>query len=67
MSMLNKPTIRVIINVTGLPNTYKTTHTDGTITYSGLFYVVYEKIKNKLTDKYKLEETYDEDYKVKKV
>ena len=34
MSMLNKPTIRVIINVTGLPNTYKTTHTDATVDYS---------------------------------
>ena len=66
MSMLNKPTIRVIINVTGLPNTYKTTHTDGTITYSGLFYDVYVKIKNKLSDKYKFEETYDEEFNVTK-
>ena len=26
--MVDKPTVRVVINVTGLPNTYKETHSD---------------------------------------
>ncbi len=48
MSMVDKPTVRVVINVTGLPNTYKETHSDNTVTYNGLFYDVYQKIKQAL-------------------
>ena len=64
MSMIDKPTIRVLVNVTGLPNTYKETHSDNTVTYNGLFYDVYEKIKQSLGDKYTFVETYDEEFSV---
>lgn len=64
MSMVDKPTIRVLVNVTGLPNTYKETHSDNTVTYSGLFYDVYQKIKQSLGEKYTFVETYDEEFSV---
>lgn len=64
MSMVDKPTIRVLVNVTGLPNTYKETHSDNTVTYNGLFYDVYQKIKQSLSEKYTFVETYDEEFSV---
>ena len=62
--MVDKPTIKVVVNVTGLPNTYKETHSDNTVSYNGLFYDVYQKIKQTLGDKYTFVETYDEDFNV---
>ena len=62
--MVDKPTIRVLVNVTGLPNAYKETHSDNTVTYNGLFYDVYQKIKQTLGDKYTFVETYDEEFSV---
>ena len=64
MSMLDKPTVRVIVNVTGLPNTYKVDHSDGSVSYNGLFYDLYTKMKKNLSTKYKFVETYDEDFNV---
>ena len=66
MSMAQKPTIRAIINVTGIPHTYKQQHADGTITYIGLFYDVYQKIKQSLSDKYTFVETFDENFSMSK-
>ena len=62
--MLDKPTVRVIVNVTGLPNTYKVDHSDGSVSYNGLFYDLYTKMKKNLSTKYKFVETYDEDFNV---
>lgn len=64
MSMLHKPTIRVIINVTGSPHAYKEKHNDGSVTYVGLFYDIYQKMKKSLEDKYNFVETYDEDFSI---
>ena len=63
MSMVDKPTVRVVINVTGLPNTYKETHSDNTVTYNGLF-MMYIRIKQALGEKYTFVETYDEEFSV---
>ena len=64
MSMFNKPTINVIINTNGLPNTYSKKHSDGTVTYGGLFYDVYRDVRDSLKDKYDFKETYDTDFSV---
>ena len=66
MSMAQKPTIRVIINVTGSPHAYKQKHADGTTTYVGLFYDVYQNIKQSLSENYTFVETFDEQFSLTK-
>ena len=66
MTIFDKPEIKVIINASGSPNTYKTTMADGSVVYNGLFYDVYVKIKKALSDKYTFKEFYDEEFKVTK-
>ena len=61
MSIFEKVKIKVIINASGPPNSFKITQSDGSISYSGMFYDIYEKIKEHLSDKYSFEETFIED------
>lgn len=58
MSLFEKINVKVVINATGLPNTYKIVQSDGTVTYGGLFFDLYKKIKDNLKDKYNFQETF---------
>ena len=66
MSLFEKPTIKVIVNSTGIPNTVKKKLSDGSTVYNGLFYDIYSIIKENLKDKYNFVETYDDDFRVAK-
>ena len=60
MSIFEKVRIKVIINASGAPNSFKLTQTDGTVKYSGLFFDIYNQVKENLSDRYSFEETYIE-------
>lgn len=65
MSIFEKVRIKVVINASGAPNSFKIKQTDGTVKYSGLFFDIYHQIKETLSDRYSFEETYiDKDWSV---